>query len=80
MKPLFFAVVVIFAATEVPAETVYETVSNVKTLSELAPKISPRPVPRPANFDAEAMLQQTSETLATQYGCSTIREDCIPPT
>jgi hypothetical protein len=80
MKILFFATVVAFATTSATAETVYETVSNPNTLSVQAPKVSPRPTARPKNFDAEALLQQTLKKLATQYGCSTITEDCIPPT
>ena len=59
MKISFFATVVAFATTSATAETVYATVSDLNTLSVLAPEVSPRPTARPTNCDAEAMLQQT---------------------
>ena len=74
MKILCLLATVVLITTAAEAET------KIISVSEQAPATSPRPVPRPANFDAEAMLQQTSKKLATQYGCSTITEDCIPPT
>lgn len=79
MKILFFVVVAAIVATAATAETGYVTVSNLNTLSVLAPKVSTRPAPRPVNFDAEVILQQTAEKLASQYGCSTIMDACTPP-